>query len=165
MFVDELRQMTKQVTDLKDATTRSNALEYLEKEVKETLKEAACRGHSEYIVDLKDKEDLFISTIQKELTKEGLATKNLKDKQLKISWDKSIETIPGELFRWYDLENTIDEIHTEINYSSTDLDEVKENMDRFGDWYRDNGTGTIYRNLVIKNNNIIELKRKEVFRK
>lgn len=162
MFVDELRQMTKQVTDLKDATTRSNALEYLEKEIKEPLKEAARRGHSEYIVDLKDKEDLFISTIQKELTQEGLATKNLKNKQLKISWDKNVNTIPGELFRWYDLENTIDEIHTEINYSSTDLDDVKENMGRFGDWYRGNGTGTIIRNLVIKNGGKIELKRHTV---
>lgn len=114
---------------------------------------------------MEDREDLFISTIQKELRKEGLKTENLKNNRLRISWDSSPNTIPGELFRWYDLENTTDEIHTEVNYSSTDLDEVKENMDRFGDWYRENGTGTIYRNLIIKNGDKIELKRKEVFRK
>lgn len=163
MFAEELEQLTKKAVDIKEARLVDEALEYL-KTIKDSLRQAAANGLSESIIDLKDREDLFIRTIQKELKKEGLTTENLKNNQLKISWGNTADRIPGELFSWYELENSIDERNTQINFASTNLEEVKENMNRFSDWYRSKGTGTIFKTSVIEKDNQIITKRRKVFR-
>lgn len=67
---------------------------------------------------------------------------------------------------YYELSNSINEYHSSVVYRNIDLEKVKEEMKNHSDWWRDNGTGTIYKvTYCVKENGEIHTCRREVFRK
>lgn len=157
---DELQELMVGHKRAETQETKEKAKE-LVKTLEPELKELAKQGKTEHTVQLDD--NLLTKAVQEELKNTGLRTQNLKDNKILISWEDKEET--GLLYRWYELENSIDERNVKINFMSESLEEVKENMSRFSDWYRENGTGAIFENVVLKKGVKAEIKRREVFRK
>ena len=67
---------------------------------------------------------------------------------------------------YYELENTINEWHSTINYRGTHLPTVKEKMKNYSNWWCSNGTGTIYQVDIYENcNSDVIIKRKKIYEK
>ena len=67
-------------------------------------------------------------------------------------------------FEYYEIVNTTDEWHTTVTGMYATLADAKEGLKNACDWYRPNGTGTIYVvRLKTKANGAVEKHRKEVY--
>lgn len=91
----------------------------------------------------------------------------LKNKGIAVAWDVKGPKKPlkGEIFRWYDLENTVDEYNSKVSFSSTSFEKVKQEMSNHSDWYNDAGTGQIIAHIVTEKDGIIKMQRNEVYKK
>ena len=163
---DKLTQTTNQAKQSKAQEAKQEAEQILQ-DLEETLLEIANNGENKAEFSFPDQPQEVLQELQKQLSRQGLVVDLLKNKEISVAWDVKGPKKPlkGEIFRWYDLVNTIDEYNSKVSFSSTDFDEVKREMSNHSDWYNDAGTGQIIAHIVTKKDGIIKSQANEVYNK
>ena len=163
---DRLTQTTNQAKQSKTQEAKQEAEQILQ-DLEESLVEIANNGENTAEFSFPDRPQEVLQELQKQLSRQGLVVDLLKNKGISIAWDVKGPKKPlkGEIFRWYDLENTVDEYNSKVSFSSTDFDEVKREMSNHSDWYNDAGTGQIIAHIVTEKDGIIKVQNNEVYKK
>ena len=163
---DKLTQTTNQAKQSKAKEAEQEAEQIL-KDLEETLVEIANNGENKAEFSFPDRPQEVLQELQKQLKQQGLVVDLLKNKGIAVAWDVKGPKKPlkGEIFRWYDLENTVDEYNSKVSFSSTSFEKVKQEMSNHSDWYNDAGTGQIIAHIVTEKDGIIKVQNNEVYKK
>ena len=162
---DRLTQTTNQAKQSKTRKAEQEAKDILV-DLEETLLEIANNGENKAEFSFPDRPQEVLQELQKQLKQQGLVVDLLKNKGISVAWDVKGPKKPlkGEIFRWYDLANIVDEYNSKVSFSSTDFDEVKREMGNHSDWFREAGTGQIIAHIVTEKDGIFKVQSNEVYK-
>ena len=164
---DKLAQNTQQAKESKIKKAQQEAQEMLTPYLEKILMHASNNGENKVELDFsgsRSKETL--KELQKLLKEQGLIVELFDDGDMVISWPEKDfrKPLEGEVFRWYDLENSVDRWTNKVSYSGTTFEDVKEEMANYCNYYGEAGTGRIMVNTITINDGIQEKQTFEVYK-
>jgi hypothetical protein len=162
-----LAKNTEQARENKTKKAKQKAEEILTSYLEKTLIEESNKGKNKTELDFSGTPKETLQELQKILKNQGLFVELLCNAKMIISWSEKDfkKSTPSEVFRWYDLVNTIDEYHSQVSFSSTSLEKVKQEMQKHSDWYKGNGTGQIIERVVTEKDGVMKIQNNEVYKK
>lgn len=163
---DKLLQNTKEAKQNITKKAQQEAQEIFEK-IEKTLIEKSNDGISKAEFDLVDTSKETRKELQKLLKEQGLVVELFDNRDMMVSWPEKDfrKPLKGEVFRWYDLENSVDRWTNKVSYSSTTFEDVKEEMVNYHNYYNEPGTGRINVNIITIKDGIQEKQTFEVYKK
>ena len=162
---DTLMQNTKQAKQSKTKKAQQEAQEIFKK-IEKTLIEKSNGGLSKAEFALVGISKETRKELQKLLKEQGLIVELFDDRDMIISWPEKDfrKPLEGEVFRWYDLENSVDRWTNKVSYSGTTFEDVKEEMSNYCNYYGEAGTGRINVNIITINDGTLEKHSFEVYK-
>ena len=162
---DTLAQNTKEAKESKTKKAQQEA-QGIFKNIEKTLIEKSNGGLSKAEFDLVSISKEARKELQKLLKEQGLIVELFDDRDMIVSWPEKDfrKPLEGEVFRWYDLENSVDRWTNKVSYSGTTFEDVKEEMSNYCNYYGEAGTGRIMVNVITINDGIQEKQTFEVYK-
>lgn len=162
---DTLAQNTKQAKQNITKKAQQEAQDIFRK-IEKTLIEKSNDGLSKAKFDLVGISKETLNELQKILKEQGLIVELFDNRDMIVSWPEKDFRRPlkGEVFRWYELENSIDKWANKVSYSGTTFEDVKEEMRNYCNYYGEPGTGRIMVNIITINDGTLEKQTFEVYK-
>ena len=162
---DTLAQNTKQAKESKTKKAQQEAQEIFKK-IEKTLIEKSNDGVSKAEFNLVSISKEARKELQKLLKEQGLVVELFDDRDMIVSWPEKDfrKPLKGEVFRWYELENSVDRWTNKVSYSGTTFEDVKEEMVNYCNYYGEPGTGRIMVNIITINDGQQEKQSFEVYK-